>query len=113
MYNESDKQQHKLRVPFIKVANQERTNIFIMEVWKGQEFVGKRVITMKPQNSLDNGVSCTAKEMNDAKREISEEGGYYCDKTTFKILDVFKDENGFLYYWRWFDDIGNVKTLLT
>ena len=92
---------------------QQPTDIFIMEVWKGKEFVGKRTMIMKPQHSRDTGVSCNAEEMNKAKREISEEGGYSDWKSTVtKFFDVFKDDNGFLFYWRWFDDIGNIKTLL-
>ena len=100
---------HRLNFP--DTPQQQSTNIFIMEVWKSQKFVGKRIMTMTP-NKDGNGVGCSAEVMNNAKKEISEEGGYDWLSTGAKFIDVYKDDNGFLFYWKWFNDIGNVKTLL-
>ena len=95
---------HRLHRP--ETPKQQNTNIFVMEVFNGNTFLGKKVLkkgTAKKPNST---------EINNAKADISAEYGYSMFKTGAKFSDVFKDENGNLFYYKWFDGVGMQKTLL-
>ncbi len=105
---------HKLRVPYYNTPNQTKTNMFYLEVYEKGVFIGKRLMKMKPRKDPQLGIGCGADEINNTKIAIAEEFGISkydaMEKTTMKFVDIFEDNNGFLFYYKWFDDIGNVKT---
>jgi len=88
--------------------------MFYLEVYKGDLFIGKRLMKMKPRMDKMLGIGCGADETNNTKIAIAEEYGISkydaMETTTMKFVDIFEDENGFLFYWKWFNDIGNIKT---
>ena len=107
MYHEDNKQQHKLRTAPYIVHNQNETDMFIMEVWKGTVLLGKKIMRKgTPEKS-------NADEINKVKYDIGRAFGHFPNQTTMKFIDLYKDNNGFIYYWKWLDDVGNVKTLLS
>lgn len=86
---------------------QQPTNLFRMEVFKGQEFLEAKTMVKGNANYSNANV------INNAKKVIAEKHGFTMNNTHMRTSDIFKDEQGALFFYKWFDDIGNVKTFLT
>jgi hypothetical protein len=80
----------------------QETRYFLMEIFHNGTF-----LESQPMELGDN-----ADIVNQTKSDISKKYGYQPTETYYHSKPIFKDENGMLYYFKWYNHIGNVKTFV-
>ena len=98
---------HPVKMYAVGTPQKQPTNLLRMEVFHRNQFLEAKTMEMGNENYNNANV------INKTKQDIAERHGFTMDTTYFRTSPIFRDEQGALYYFKWFNDIGNVKTFLT